>query len=61
MTISCCVEIALDTENYTNGYNQKARDNVLELMKDLKLVDYYRILKSKKVFTWRKRNPLKQG
>lgn len=31
-------------------------------MKDLQLVDYYRILNpSKKVFTWRKRNPLKQG
>lgn len=38
------------------------RDKVLELMKDLQLVDYYRILNpSKKVFTWRKRNPLKQG
>lgn len=52
----------LDTENYRNVNNPKARDKVLELMKDLQLVDYYRILNpSKKVFTWRKRNPLKQG
>lgn len=42
----------LDTENYSNVNNPKARDKVLELMKDLQLVDYYRILSpSKNVFT----------
>ena len=31
-------------------------------MSDLQLVDYHRVLNSdKKVFTWKRKNPLKQG
>ena len=53
---------ALDTHNYSHVNNPKAREKVLEIMSDLQLVDYYRVLNpDKKVFTWKRKNPLKQG
>lgn len=53
---------SLDTFNYTGINNPKARSKVLEIMEDLQLIDYYRVLNpDKKVYTWRKKNPLKQG
>lgn len=53
---------AMDTQNYSNINNPKAKEKVLEMMSDLKLVDYYRVLNpDKRVFTWKKKNPLKQG
>lgn len=52
----------LDTFNYSNVNNPKAREKLIEIMNDLNLVDYYRILKpDKKIYTWRRKNPVKQG
>lgn len=52
----------LDTQNYSHVNNPKAKEKLLEIMSDLCLIDYYRILNpDKKAYTWRKRNPLKQG
>lgn len=51
-----------DSHNYCNINNPKARCKVLEVMEDLQLLDYYRVLHpDKKAYTWRKKNPLKQG
>ena len=35
---------SIDTHNYLNVNNPLAREKVLELMNDLQLLDYYRIL-----------------
>ena len=44
----------IDTFNYTNMNNPKAREKILEIMEDMKLVDYFRILSpDSKRFTWR--------
>ena len=53
---------SLDTHNYYSVNNPKARAKVLEIMEDLQILDYYRILNpDKKIYTWRKKNPLKQS
>lgn len=53
---------SLDACNYTGINNPKARSKVLEIMEDLQLIDYYRVLNpDKKVYTWRKTNSLKQS
>lgn len=50
----------IDTYNYISINNPKAREKLLEIMDDLQLVDYYRVLNpGKKIFTWRKKNALK--
>lgn len=47
---------SIDTENYKGISNPKARDKLLEIMSDLQLSDYFRILNpDKRVFTWRKK------
>lgn len=52
----------LDTHNYSHVNNPKAREKLLEIMSDLGLIDYYRILNpDKKIFTWRRKTPFKQG
>lgn len=52
----------VDTFNYCNINNPKAREKVLDIMKDLQLVDYYKILHpDRRIYTWRKKNPLKQS
>ena len=52
----------IDTYNYLHVNNPNARDKIFEIMEDLQLVDYYRILHpEKRVYTWRKKTPLKQG
>lgn len=52
----------LDTQNYTHINNPKAKEKLLEIMSDLGLIDYYRILNpDKKAYTWRKKHPFKQG
>lgn len=49
----------LDTHNYSHVNNPKAREKLLEIMSDLGLIDYYRILNpDKKIFTWRRKNPI---
>ena len=53
---------SLDTYNYCSINNPKARSKILEIMEDLQLIDYYRVLNpDRKAYTWRKKNPLKQG
>lgn len=65
--ILCCdFNIALnetfDTHNYSHVNNPKAREKLLEIMSDLGLIDCYRILNpDKKIFTWRRKTPFKQG
>jgi exonuclease III len=52
----------LDTFNYSAPNNPKAREKLLEVMNDLHLIDYYRILNpGRKIYTWRRKNPVKQG
>ena len=42
----------LDTYNYTNVNNPKAREKLLEIMDDLQIVDYFRFLNpDKKIYT----------
>ena len=54
---------AVDTYNYKNINNPKAREKLLEIMEDLHIIDYYRVLNPDKlVYTWRKKkNPCIQG
>ena len=52
----------IDTFNYTNINNPKAREKLLEIMEDMKLVDYFRILNSdSKCFTLRRKTPIRQA
>lgn len=52
----------IDTYNYKYINNPKAREKLLEIMDDLQIVDYYRVLNpGKKIYTWRKKTPLKQS
>ena len=52
----------IDTFNYTNINNPKAREKLLEIMEDMKLVHYFRILNpDSKCFTWRRKNPIRQA
>lgn len=47
---------SIDTENYKGISNPKARDKLLEIMSDLQLSDYFRILNpDEMVLTWRKK------
>jgi exonuclease III len=49
----------LDTQNYCHVNNPKARDKLIEIMNDIHLVDYYRVLNPcNKIFTWRKKRLL---
>lgn len=42
----------MDTQNQSHMNNLNVKEKVLEIMKDLKLVDYHRVLNpDKKVFT----------
>ena len=52
----------LDTFNYKNINHPKARKRLMQIMLDLNIIDYYRVIFPKKrSFTWRKRNPIKQA
>ena len=52
----------LDSYNYYHVNNPNAREKLMEIMNDLNLVDYFRILNpDKRVYTWHKKNPFKQG
>ena len=52
----------LDSYNYYHVNNPNAREKLMEIMNDLNLVDYFRILNpDKRVYTWHKKIPFKQG
>jgi exonuclease III len=52
----------LDSMNYKNMNNPKAREELLSLMDGLNLVDVFRINNPElKRFTWRRKNPIKQA
>ena len=52
----------LDTYNYKHLNHPKARERLIQIMLDLNIVDYYRVIfPEKRSFTWRKRNPIKQA
>ena len=52
----------LDTYNYVNINNPRAKNKVLDLKEELNMVDPYReIYNDLKRFTWRKTNPIKQA
>ena len=52
----------LDTHNYVNVNNPRAKDKVLEIKEELNMVDPFReIYDDLKRFTWRKTNPIKQA
>ena len=52
----------LDAFNYNTVNNPRARLKLFEIMEDLNLVDYFRILNpEKQIFTWHKKNPVKQS
>lgn len=51
----------VDTENYKNVNNPKARSVVRDLLDELDYMDAWRILnEDKKGFTWKKLNPVKK-
>ena len=52
----------LDTYNYVNINNPRAKNKVLDLKEELNMVDPFReIYNDLKRFTWRKTNPIKQA
>ena len=52
----------MDTYNYKNINNPKAREILLEIISEYELSDIYRDLNpTSKRFTWRRRNPVKQA
>ena len=52
----------LDTYNYVNINNPKAKDYVLTMKEDFNLVDPFRELHNQTIrYTWRKINPVKQA
>lgn len=52
----------LDTYNYVNINNPKAKDCVLTMKEDFNLTDPFRELYNQKIrYTWRKTNPVKQA
>ena len=52
----------LDTYNYINVNNPNAKESVLDIKKELKLVDPFReVHENTRQYTWRKRNPVKQA
>ena len=62
VTLTSLLNTPLDTYNFCSINNPIARAKVIEIMEDLQLLDYYRILNpDKKVYTWRKKNPFKQS
>ena len=51
----------LDTENYVNINNPRARNAVLNIMEENGYIDVFRILnENQKKFTWRRINPVKK-
>lgn len=54
--LNIALNASMDTYNYLHVNNPKARDKVLEIMEDLQMVDYYRILyPENKIYTWKKK------
>ena len=52
----------LDSYNYTNLNNPKARSTVLDMIEEFDLIDLFRYFNpDKKRYTWRRKNPLKQA
>ena len=52
----------IDTVNYMSINNPRAREKLLEIMEDLKLIDYFRVLNPDgRIYTWHKKTPLKRG
>ena len=51
-----------DTFNYTHINNPKAKKKLIEIIEDIKLVDYFRVLNpDKQIYTWRRKTPIKQA
>ena len=52
---------SLDTENYRNINNPRARENVLKLIEENEYIDVWRVLNENKTkYTWRRLNPVKK-
>ena len=52
----------LDTYNYININNPRAKESVLNLKEENNLIDPFRELyKETKTYTWRKKHPIKQA
>ena len=52
----------MDTFNYSNVNNPKAKEMILKIKEELELCDPWRVLNPDiKRFTWRKNNPIKQA
>ena len=51
-----------DCKNYTSVNNPRARNKVIEMIDECNLVDAYRYFNPESIlFSWRKRNPIKQA
>ena len=54
--LNLTLNLTIDTYNYLHINNPNAREFFIEIMEDLQLVYYYRILHpEKRVYTWRKK------
>ena len=52
----------LDSHNYSNLNNPRARSSMINIIEEYGLIDLYRYLNPNKTrYTWRRRNPLKQA
>ena len=54
------LDTEIDTENYRQVNNPRARKEVLKLIEQDNYVDIYSLLKEDKGFTWRRLNPEKK-
>ncbi|KAJ8017386.1 LINE-1 reverse transcriptase-like [Holothuria leucospilota] len=56
------IDPSLDTFNYLHVNNPRARQMVLNMQRELNLYDVWRVLHpDDRQYTWRQRNPVKQG
>ncbi|KAJ8035960.1 LINE-1 retrotransposable element ORF2 protein [Holothuria leucospilota] len=59
---NCVLDPSLDCDGYLHDNNPMARNAILNMLNDYDLSDPYRVIHpNRKVYTWRKLNPLKQA
>ncbi|KAJ8048499.1 LINE-1 retrotransposable element ORF2 protein [Holothuria leucospilota] len=59
---NCVLDSSLDCDGYLHDNNPIARSAILNMLNDYDLSDFYRVIHAnRKVYTWRKLNPLKQA
>ena len=61
VTINLVLDQNLDTENYRNIHNPRARENILKIIEENEYIDVWRVLNENKMkYTVRRLNPVKK-